>query len=90
MMLKVGVASMGLSAGKPSIPVAADKTVVIACSSNWLDTSSSTVVIAARPLLVALVVTVPVDLPVSEEEEEGKLGDLVLTVVVVVVMSTLS
>lgn len=70
------------------MPVAADKTVLIACSSNWFDTSSA--VTAAKPLLVALVVTVPADLPVSEEEEEGRLGDLVLIVVVVVVIRTFS
>lgn len=77
----VKAASIGLSADKPSVPIAADKTVVIACSS-WFDTSSSTIVTAAKPLLVTLVVIVPADLPASEEEEEDKLGDLVLTVVV--------
>lgn len=91
MMFKLGTAPIELSAGKPSMPVAADNTVVIACSRSWLDTSSfTTVAVTAKPLLVALVVTVPADLPVSEEEEEGKLGDLVLIVVVVVVVRTFS
>lgn len=81
---------MGPSADKPSIPVAADKTVVIACSNSWFDTSSSTDIEAPILLLVALVMTVPVDLVVTEEEEEeeeeaeeDKLDVLGLIVVVV-------
>lgn len=88
MVFKAGTITMESSAGKPSMPVVADKAVVIACSSNLLDTPSSTAAGVAKPLLVALVVTVPADLLVSEgeDEEEDRLGDLVLTVVVVVVV----
>lgn len=66
-----------------SSTAAEDNALEITCSSNWLVTCSSTVAAAPRLLLVALVMTVAVDLLETEEEEDGTLGALVFTVVVV-------